>query len=100
GGVLFVTGSTTSNVTVATPGTLGGTGSITGTVSGSGTVAPGIGVGTLTITGSFTPTGTVSLDVNQPYATAGTDFDRLVVNGTANTVDLSGAVVSFVSTGG
>ncbi len=91
-GTLRVNGSVTSNVTVTSPGTLGGSGTITGNVSGNGTVAPGNSPGILTISGNFTPTGTLAFEVNQPYNTAGTDYDQIVVGGT---VDLSGATLSI-----
>ena len=94
-GTLRVNGSVTSNVTVTSPGTFGGSGTVTGNVSGNGTVAPGNSPGILTISGNFTPTGTVAFEVNQPYNTAGTDYDQIVVGGT---VDLSGATLSI--TGG
>ncbi|MBY0514763.1 MAG: autotransporter-associated beta strand repeat-containing protein, partial [Gemmataceae bacterium] len=100
-GTLLVDGSITSATTVTSPGVLGGGGTITGTVTGTGTVEPGTnGVGTLTVVGNFTPTGTVRFEVNAPYTTAGTDYDRLVVNGAANAVNLGGATVVFQSAGG
>src|SRR5262249_1647100 len=94
-GTLLVNGSITSSVTVTSPGTLGGNGTITGNVSGSGTVAPGTSPGILTINGNFTPTGLIALEVNAPYATAGADYDQIVVNGAANTVNLGGATLTF-----
>src|SRR5207249_2655484 len=93
GGTLLVNGSITSSVTVNSGGTLGGGGTITGNVSGAGVVAPGNSPGVLTISGNFTPTGTVAFEVNQPYNTAGTDYDRIVVN--TGSVDLSGATLSI-----
>ncbi|MCI0359285.1 MAG: M12 family metallo-peptidase, partial [Planctomycetaceae bacterium] len=97
GGRLNINGSVTSNVSVLINGTLGGTGTITGAVSGAGMVAPGLSPGVLTINGNFTPTGTVQLEAATPYTTAGTHFDRLVVNGAVN---LSGASLSFIGAGG
>ena len=90
-------GSITSNVTVTSPGILGGTGTITGNVAGTGTVAPGTSPGVLTINGNFTPGGLVELEAASPYTTAGTHFDQVVVNGAVN---LSGATLSFVGAGG
>ena len=90
-------GSITSSVTVTSPGILGGTGTITGNVSGTGTVAPGTSPGVLTINGNFTPGGTVELEAASPYTTAGTHFDRIVVNGAVN---LSAATLSFIGAGG
>src|SRR4029453_10334701 len=96
-GRLNVNGSITSNVTVTSPGILGGIGTITGNVQGSGTVAPGASPGVLTISGNFTPGGTVELEADSPYTTAGTHFDRIVVNGAVN---LSAAALSFIGAGG
>jgi fibronectin-binding autotransporter adhesin len=96
-GRLDVNGSVTSNVTVNAPGTLGGSGTITGNVSGDGTVAPGNSPGVLTITGNFTPTGTVAFEVDAPAVTAGTNYDQIIVSGT---VDLSGATLTFSGTAG
>jgi autotransporter-associated beta strand protein len=96
GGELDVTGSITSSTTVNKGATLGGTGTISGTVSGAGTVSPGVGstgVGILTVNGAFTPSGSVAFDVNAPYASAGTDYDQVVVN--TGPVDLSHATLSF-----
>ena len=89
GGTLLVDGTLVGNAVVTSPGTLGGSGTIQGNVSGTGTVAPGDSPGTLTINGNFTPTGSVALELDG--TTAGTLFDQLVVSGT---VDLSGATLS------
>lgn len=91
-GRLNVNGTLTSNVSTSGTGILGGSGTITGNVSGNGTVSPGNSPGVLTITGNFTPTGTVAFEVNPPAATAGTDYDQILVSGT---VDLSGATLTF-----
>ena len=69
-GRLLVNGSISSDVIVAAGATLGGSGSITGNVTGAGTVAPGNSPGILTIVGNFTPMGTVAFEVNPPAATA------------------------------
>ena len=85
-GRLDVSGSLTSNATVSGPAFLGGTGTITGNVSGSGTIAPGTSAGVLTVGGNLTPTGTVQFEVNAPYTTAGTDYDQLAVNPPGTTI--------------
>ncbi len=94
-GTLAINGSVTSNVTVTSPGVLNGVGTITGNVSGTGTFSPGNSPGTMTIVGNFTPTGTVNFEVNNPWTTPGTDFDRYLVTGM---VDLSGATLTFSNT--
>jgi fibronectin-binding autotransporter adhesin len=99
-GTLLVNGSITSDTTVNSGGTLGGHGTIKGNVTGDGTVAPGTSLGILTIEGDFVPTGTVQFEVNANYATAGTDYDQIVVKAPGTTVDLTGAEVTFVSAGG
>jgi hypothetical protein len=85
------------NVVVGTGATLGGSGIVTGNVSGAGTVAPGSSPGKLTINGDLTPTGTVAFEVNPPATIAGTNYDQIVVGGT---VDLSGATLTFTGTTG
>lgn len=83
-GRLQVDGSISSNVTVNAAGTLSGFGSIIGNVSGAGTVAPGASAaGLLTINGDYTQSPTSTLNIELGGTTVGTQFDRLVVNGTA-----------------
>ena len=80
-GRLVVDGSITSAVTVATAGTLGGSGTITGNVTNNGTLAPGnASIGTLTITGGYTQatSGVYQVEIN-----AGGQGDRVNVSGTA-----------------
>lgn len=104
GGRLNVTGPINADVTVTTPGILGGTGPITGTVRGTapvaasgGTVSPGLSPGVLTVIGTLGPVGTLAFEVNPPAATPGTDYDRIVVNGTVN---LTGTALTFSGTAG
>ena len=94
-GTLLVNGSITSDVTVTTPGALGGSGTITGNVSGNGNFSPGNSPGTMTIVGNFTPTGTVNFEVNSPWTAGGTDYDRYLVTGG---VTLTGATLTFANT--
>jgi hypothetical protein len=66
-------------------GVLRGGGQITATVTNTGgTVAPGTSPGVLTISGNYTqgPGGTLAVEV--AGTTPGTQFDRLVVSGTAS----------------
>ena len=78
-------------VTVASGGSLGGIGIIGGSVSVSGTVAPGIGgIGTLTVSNNVTWNGggdynwQVMGTTNTAGAVAGTTWDLLSVAGTLN----------------
>ncbi len=76
----------TSNVTVNPGGTLAGTGSVAGavTVNPGGFVAPGDPVGQLTV-GGLTLSTSTTFDLEIAAAgTPGTDYDQLVVNGTAD----------------
>jgi hypothetical protein len=93
-GTLVVYGSTSSATTVASGATLAGHGTLGGdvTVQSGGTLSPGgAGVGTLTVNGTLTlnPGGTLAVNING--ATAGNDYDRVVVNGTVN---ISGAILA------
>jgi autotransporter-associated beta strand protein len=97
-GTLEIDGSVTSNVTVTTPGSLIGIGTVNGSVTGNGTFSPGNATpGTMHITGDFTPTGNVVFLVNSPYlpANAGKDYDQYIVDGN---VDLSAATLTFPNT--
>ncbi|MFO0821305.1 MAG: autotransporter-associated beta strand repeat-containing protein [Pirellulales bacterium] len=98
GGRLNVNGSITSNVTVQTGGTLGGTGTIhsanTVALQSGGTVAPGSSPGILHVGATtFVSGSTFSVEANG--ATPGTDYDQLNVTGTIN---LGGATLA--TTGG
>ncbi|WFS19425.1 Ig-like domain-containing protein [Pseudomonas sp. 905_Psudmo1] len=93
-GTLVVDGSTSSATTVGTGATLAGIGTLGGdvTVQNGGTLSPGSsGAGTLTVNGNLTLDfgSTLALDING--ATAGTGYDRVVVNGV---VDVSGATLA------
>lgn len=93
-GTLVVDGSTSSATTVASGATLTGSGTLGGdvTVQNGATLSPGsAGAGNLTISGNLTLNAgsTLVLDING--ATAGTGYDRIVVNGA---VDVSGATLS------
>ncbi|MGX5725123.1 beta strand repeat-containing protein [Metapseudomonas otitidis] len=93
-GTLVVNGSTNSATTVASGATLAGSGTLGGDVivQSGGTLSPGgAGVATLTVNGNLTLASgsTLALDING--TTAGTGYDRVVVNGT---VDVSGAALA------
>ncbi len=71
--------------TLTNSGILRGTGTYNRVVTNNGTVAPGESPGLLTIAGDYTqsPAGTLEIEV-AGTATPGTDYDRLVVTGTAS----------------
>ena len=102
-GRLLVSGSTVpaSAFSVAAGGTLGGSGTVGGTVgvASGGVLAPGAGPGMLG-TGALTLNGgaTFAVEINGPAA--GTQYDRLAVSGTVNlggaTLQLAGAHVAAV----
>ena len=70
------------------PGHPGRHGTITGNVSGTGTVNPGNSPGTLTVTGNYSSSTTFEIN-DDPYTTAGGDYDQIIVNGAANSVDFT-----------
>lgn len=93
-GTLVVDGSTSSATTVASGATLAGRGTLGGsvTVQNGGTLSPGgAGVGTLTVNGNLTLNSGSTLALNINGVTAGTGYDRVVVNGT---VDISAATLA------
>ena len=93
-GTLVVDGSTSSATSVASGATLAGSGTLGGnvTVQSGGTLSPGgAGVGTLTVNGNLTLASGSTLSLNINGVTAGTGYDRVVVNGT---VDVSGAALA------
>ena len=65
-------------------GTLQGAGVITGSVNNNGTLNPGNPLGLLTITGNYAQTANGVLNVVLAGLPAGTNYDRLVVNGNAS----------------
>ena len=94
-GKLLVTGSLAfGTVTVATAGTLGGTGTITGAVTCSGTLAPGVSAGTLTLSSGLVLASTSTLDYD-----LGTTSDlttvtgNLTLGGTVNVTAAAGFAV-------
>ena len=92
---------TTVTGTLAAPrvdiqgGVLRGTGTVQGTVTNSGTVAPGNSPGLLTINGTYTQTaGELAIEILKA-TTAGSTYDQLYIKGTAT---LGGALhVSLLS---
>ena len=94
GGTLLINGSISgSATTVKSGGTLGGSGTLgTLTVEAGGIVSPGNSPGILT-TGNLALAAASALNIEINAAgVAGTDFDRLVANGT---VDITSATLSL-----
>ncbi|MBL9120515.1 MAG: hypothetical protein JNL80_11445 [Phycisphaerae bacterium] len=105
-GATLITGGSftkTSGSVALQGGVLGGTGTLTGSVSQTGgTIAPGLSPGQFTITGTVTQNATSTLDIELGGLTPGSQHDRLVGNGTitaAGTLRLS-FVDGFVPHGG
>ena len=92
-GTLLVNGSTSSSsaVNVSSGATLGGSGTVAGVVTVTGgTISPGNSPGILTVGSlSLDSSSTTHFEING-IATAGTDYDRVVVN-TASGLTLNGA---------
>jgi len=78
-------------------GRLGGSGTIIGDVSNSGTVAPGNSIGTLTISGNYTGNGG-TLDIETELGGDASPTDRLVVTG--NTAGTTNVRVTNLGGGG
>jgi len=81
-GALLVTGSTANPATVVASGaTLSGSGAVGGNLSiqSGATLSPGNGIGTLTINGDLSVAGTLAVAIDG--ATAGTQYDQVVVSG-------------------
>ncbi len=88
-GTFQLTGSVSAASLSVNAATLSGSGSINGSlvVNSGGTVSPGTSTtpGLLTITGNYTQNAGATLDLKLGGATtAGTDYDQLVVAGTAS----------------
>ena len=100
-GTLLVNGTLASNVAVSNGATLGGSGSIAGTVtiSAGGFMAPGNSPGVLN-TGNYSQAGALNAEIvnpNGPTVVAGTDADQVNVTGTVN---LTGALnLNFIGSG-
>ena len=94
GGTLAVNGSLTSAITVASGATLQGTGSATGGLITSGTVAPGnsiesLGVGAVT----FNATSTLAYELDSSATLGGTSGDLLYSSGSLSIA--SGAILTL-----
>ncbi|HEY4166696.1 MAG TPA: autotransporter domain-containing protein [Reyranella sp.] len=96
-GRLAVNGSITSDVTVATGGNLGGSGTITGNVVNNGIVSPGNSIGTLAISGSYTQAAGSFYQVEVNAAGAS---DRIDVTGVPGTATINGGTVNVIAAPG
>ncbi len=82
-GVTTVNGTLSAGSINLQGGTLAGTGAVSGPVTSSGTVSPGASVGTLSVAGAYQQTASGILDVQLAGLTPGTEYDRLIVSGSA-----------------
>ena len=91
-GTLIINGSTSANsaVSVASGAILGGSGTISGAVNVSGTLAPGNSPGNLTVNNNVTilDGGAVSMEI--AGATVGTQYDRVTMTGASSVFSLNG----------
>lgn len=83
-GSLVINGTVTAGELVVNAGKLMGTGEITSVTMAGGSLAPGLSPGILTVTGDITLTNGVSFEVEMNGTTVGSQYDQLVVSGTAN----------------
>jgi len=97
-GKLLVNGtnSGTGRFTVATDGTLGGTGTIAAPVTVYGTLAPGASVGTLNVTNNVVLNGTLATEVS------GVAIDKLAIAGSltlgaASVLDIQGDLATALT---
>ncbi|SMP66183.1 VCBS repeat-containing protein, partial [Neorhodopirellula lusitana] len=98
GGTLSVNGALSLNggsIEVANGGTLGGSGTINGNVvvATGATHAPGNSIA-IQSSGNYTLSSDLDIEIQGPYATAGTDYDQVNVTGTV--VLNSGATLNLI----
>ncbi len=94
GGRLAVNGAITGNISVGTGANLGGSGTITGVVTNSGTLSPGNSIGTLSVVGSYTQAAGSTYQVEVNAAGQG---DRISVSGTPGTATIQGGIVQIIA---
>ena len=85
-----------AGVTVDSGGTLGGTGTVVGTLSNAGTVKPGQSPGTLNVVGSYTQSagGALNVEIESPI-----NYGKINVTGTPGTASLNGTVAPTLLNG-
>lgn len=98
-GTFRVNSNTTTDVTVNSNGTLGGSGTIIGALILNGTLAPGNSIGTLNVNGNatFSAGSTTTIEINDAGTVSGVNNDSIVVNGN---VIIQGGTVNVVSAPG
>lgn len=80
---VLLSGTATGPLSVPTNSTFFGTGTVSGDILNAGTVRPGTSPGTITVTGSYTQDTTGILAMEIGGTTADTEYDQLLVSGTA-----------------
>lgn len=82
------------NINISETETLSGIGTIQADLTNAGTVSPGTSPGTITIDGDYTQESTGTLEIELGGTTPGTEYDQLIVTGTAT---MAGTLnVSFI----
>src|SRR6185437_9558929 len=87
----------TPTVLVTNTGTLGGSGTISSTVTNNGVVAPGNSIGTLTVSGAYVQAAGSHYQAEVDAAGAS---DKIVVNGVPGTATLNGGSVDVAAAAG
>ena len=72
------------NINLSETETLSGTGTIQADLTNAGTVSPGLSPGIIAIDGNYTQESTGTLEIEIGGTTPGTEYDQLVVKGTAS----------------
>ncbi len=95
-GTLLVDG-TAGDISANTGTTIGGSGTVAGITTTSGTVSPGdsaTATGILTDTGNLVFSGSSTFAAELNGTTAGTGYDQLVAGGTGGNIDINGTTLS------
>jgi autotransporter-associated beta strand protein len=80
GATLNVSAHAGSGWTLGAAQTLKGNGTVSGSLTNAGTLAPGIGIGALTVSGNLTLAGLTAIEISKAAATN----DQLIVSGAVN----------------
>ncbi|HKR63539.1 MAG TPA: hypothetical protein VJZ00_07385 [Thermoanaerobaculia bacterium] len=78
-------------------GTLRGTGTVTGNILNTGTIAPGLSPGGITISGNYTQAPGSIIDIELAGTTPVTNYDQLTITGAANFNNTGTLNVSLIS---
>jgi len=76
-------GTATGSVSVPANTSFVGTGTVDGNLMNAGSVSPGTSPGTITLDGDYTQESTGTLEIEIGGTTPGTEYDQLIVTGTA-----------------